>query len=62
MKHILREMNSFHQYFLWKRNEDTPMLECCSLREEGSADNLSEFEVIVEAATDKILRKKDKIL
>lgn len=58
MKRVLREMNSSNQYFLWKRNEDTPMLECSSLAEEGSADNLSEFEVIVEAATDKILRKK----
>lgn len=43
------------------------MLECCSLGEKGSADNLSEFEVIVEAARDKILKKKkikcsDKIL
>lgn len=55
-------MNSFHQYFLWKRNEGTPMVECYCLGEEDLADNLSEFEVIVEAATDKILRKKDKML
>lgn len=38
------------------------MLECCSWVGEGSANNLSEVEFIVEAATDKTLRKKDKIL
>lgn len=38
------------------------MLECCSRVGEGSANNLSEVEFIVEAATDKTLRKKDKIL
>lgn len=36
------------------------MLECCSVGEKGSTDNLSEFEVIVEAARDKILKKKKK--
>jgi len=55
-------MNSFHEYFLWKRNYNTPIIECYSLEEKGSADNLSEFEVIVEAATDKILRKKYEML
>lgn len=37
------------------------MLNCSPLGGEGSVDNLSEFEVIVEAAIDKILKKKKKI-
>lgn len=65
MKCVLRKISSFHQYFLWRRNEDNPKLECCSSREAGSADNLSEFEVIVEAATDnkkKKLKCSDNII
>lgn len=45
-------MNSFPQYFLWKRNEDT--LRATVMFSGGRGlSRQSEFEVIVEAATEK---------
>lgn len=42
--------------------KEMKMLKCSPLGEEGPVENLSEFEVIVEAATDNFFSKNDKMV